>query len=1553
MSMVEKFLNDAKIGAVVEIIIGSKTISGSIVTLDSNTVQIKKQDGNISTISLDSICFFEFSNVEPTSIVPPSNVQVTNTKHDHNLVLKEHGITYFENIEPPKIKNYQSIAKETKDSELLAISDSLDYAIKQNHEFSPADYKIQENIKRLNRIINSDKLNKEAANMLGSLYYQCKSDRLSLDIYKSGNDFESAFMVAKNINSDEMMEYFACHHLIYNIKHNPYILKWLLNRMYVSNDYSVINRIHIIDTFQIPTFIIFIKSCLLLNDIQYDKKLDNDESKSTLDFLIEYFLKIKTEFSQKMKNHFITKSIINKKKEDVVPPNGYYFAAKKAREEDKDLIKAEELYLKAIKHNDRASAASADLVSLMIQRRNFQKAAQYLGQYGSKYMREEAYKNVKNQLSSNNSDLTNEISKFENVKKEPNFFILAQKAEHENKNLQEAISYYQQAIKQGQRLTASVPNLVSIYTRLEMYNEALNLLDNEGKSCMETSKYLNLRIGFFSAAKNKKYKNEINDTYNQIKLLTYSNEKQTDLMFSHASLMNQIEEYDDAIILYKHCLKKINKGVYKDKDKKDKQILNILLGLCNSSFKLKKYNEAIQYASDIIKIKPDNDFAQSIKNLINTENPSLVEKNINFIEDVFIDDVIGNNNISSYFLDRIDKINLENELKCKGTLKDGIFTKQPEDAEKIIQLTISAQSKFANDEMISNSFFAIAKLIRQLLDRNKSINQTKILCEQNYQIQVAKGCYFFGNYRINRSQYGRNFDTSRYCFLESISIFKDTERPHKCWDVSTIRYIQTYFYSLTDIKEDTKLYYFYKESDYTAKISESMQRSICVLIPEFVVGMIELIAVNSRIKTLILDRILKNPMVGKILDFIGKIEKSNILDSIELNEFTTIWDAITKRYFVLKRNFATLIEKVIESSFMIGQLQDNFGKFSEHDFHKFLTSTDKEYIEDLRIIFTLLQRFNEESEFDYKAQTLGNIEEKRQRLEEKIIENPTNFSYEKILPCLRQLQGRIYTESSEFYGNSVPSVKVELAADCSIDKDQKIIRAPISFTNSNNVQNADNVSIQIKGETKNIQLINDAVLSRRLLVGNGIPEEEIFEFRVTDEIINSKAFTVKITITYQYKKSMTEIANATQQVSLPINLYSNLIFVPIENKFEPYRNGSEVREESMFYGRDNDIKNIIQQISDNSGNMLKGRCLALYGQTRTGKSSLLYHLEKKLREINPEENVIINIGSIGEQNLSGSDITDFLYTLLDELKSEINNKHPQLNDILLSNQIIIDPDKILDNPEHSQLYFNKIFKDINRCLENESRNYNFVVMIDEFTYIYDWICRGSMTDRIMKFWKAFIQNNAIFAIIIGQDHMMKFIDDKQFTNDFGSTDLRKVSYLQKEDAKRLMYEPIMITTDTGEKINRFQEAALNRLYELTAGSAFLIMNLCAGLVDYLNKTKTMYITKAHVDEYLKQNINTFEESRFFEPQYADKSIINTDEIDKRNKAILHKIAQHSNRKEWTPLNSIISCEEDRQTLKTLEQRDVIEISKNDRCKIKIKLYKEWIIAKYGLEATNE
>lgn len=1545
----DKFLNEAKIGVDVEIVIGPIAITGKIISLDTLSVKIQKSDGKISTVALESIGYYEFS--EDTSDTPNLFIQSQpkvisaqlQSKKDVFSVLLENGDTFFSKINPPKPKTYMEAA--LGDHELIAVTKSLDYSVKVGKETSITNFKVDENIRKIKRKIKSEKNVEQLYNMLGAIYYSFKHDRLALDSYLNGNDDETAFAVAESINSVNDMEKFACRHLIYNNgKLNPYILKWLLTRMIENDDFSIINEINSNETNsqRLQGYISFVKAALTSKGINYG-------SESSLDGLINVFKKSNVGSQSKM-SAYISKTQIPKMPQKVTQPKNsvevsIYMQARKARDELGDFDEAERLFLTSIHKGEKTSSAVADLINLMFQIHDFKKALKYLNEY-KQYLDSTKYENIRTSIFKADPNLrygtqtenTSAVSR-------QGFFDIAQRADIDEKDLPKAITYYKKAIESKEKLTASIPGLVGIYTRLKMYDEAIELLNNEGIRHMELEKYINLRMSVLSSAKEPKYKDDIKSTFNKAFDISKTGEKRGRILLSEAGLMYYIGEYETSADLFQQYKEGERYYLNPDSEKAKRQKIFALTGMCKTYSKLGDEKKVLGFANEILSLDSENEFAKSV---ISGEFNENLESEI--IDDPYTENMTGVTQIPQNIIHRIESLTLENEIKRSRDLKDGKFIGTEHDASQIITSILKEQVRASvNDENQSNNYFTVAKLIRQVLDRDENITQTNIINEKTYQMNAAIGSYFYGNYRLFQTEFNRCFDTARYYLFSAISIFRDDSQARKCWAASTIRYIETFFCSNETIRDDTKIYYNLQnyENECKDKISEFMSKEITVPIEEFVSGMIEMLKYNSRIKRFFLQTVFNKTIKSKILDILGKIIDIKD-DDITEEKFCKIWEEAEDRYYPKRTAFLQTISDTAKSVFTVGQLQENYDRFINCEFKSYLNQTDREYIESLSQIFSALLKYNEASEFDYKADNLVTADIILKKLEDRIYKNPTYISYEKLLPILKELTANIFKEAAQLYGNSHPEITVKLSGDCPVDEENLIVRAPIAFINKNNVQNADNVSIKIEGE--NITVIDDGQLSRGLLKGNGQATEKMVKFRVTPKIIESKVCTLNIIITYQYKKNMTEFENADIMSQLSVPLYSSSIFEPIENKFKPYRNGSAVKEPSMFFGRYKDIEHIIKQISDGSGNVLKGKCLALYGQTRTGKSSLLYHLERRLREIDQENNVIINVGSIGEENLLGNDITGFLYTVLSELRREIQNRHPKLNEIISKNEIKIDPDEILDDPEHSQLHFSNVFKDINRCLENDDYKdykYNFIVMIDEFTYIYDWIRSEKMTDAFTKFWKAFIQNNGVFGIIIGQDHMMKFVNDIRFTNDLGAVDLIKVTYLSEEDAKKLMYEPIMLVNENGEKVSRYQPEALNRLYELTAGSAFLIMILCAELVEYLNATRSVYITRAHVDECIREKLTSFEEKRLFEPLFNDKSKVDNEKIIEENKRILYEIAKISNKREWASLKSIIKTEDDKKIIEDLEQRDVLIIQNNERCKIKVALYKEWIIARNG------
>mgnify|MGYP002627265744 FL=1 len=199
------------------------------------------------------------------------------------------------------------------------------------------------------------------------------------------------------------MERFAYRHFLEDEILNPYILKWLILRTVETKDYSIISKICVSDTnsSKIHGYISFLKAVLIVNNINYDSLLNNKYSVDVLNELINIAVIEKLAPERNMPNHI---NEVNPSK-NIRKIQNPYDLAKKAHQEEKNFEKAEELYLEAIKVNDKAPSAAADLFSLMLQRHEPQKALKYLEQY-EPIMKKQTYQNLRKQLERILPDLT-------------------------------------------------------------------------------------------------------------------------------------------------------------------------------------------------------------------------------------------------------------------------------------------------------------------------------------------------------------------------------------------------------------------------------------------------------------------------------------------------------------------------------------------------------------------------------------------------------------------------------------------------------------------------------------------------------------------------------------------------------------------------------------------------------------------------------------------------------------------------------------------------------------------------------------------------------------------------------------------------------------------------------------------------------------------------------------------------------------------------------------------------------------------------------------------
>lgn len=561
---------------------------------------------------------------------------------------------------------------------------------------------------------------------------------------------------------------------------------------------------------------------------------------------------------------------------------------------------------------------------------------------------------------------------------------------------------------------------------------------------------------------------------------------------------------------------------------------------------------------------------------------------------------------------------------------------------------------------------------------------------------------------------------------------------------------------------------------------------------------------------------------------------------------------------------------------------------------------------------------------------------------EQLRENPEEPYCFFLSFALRLLNKEVHSVdfSRIFYQKYLPELSIEIMdSSVGVNTDRDLFFVPIKFSLTSVSQPVSITALTCfcSNHVYN-QLKND-----KLSVDPESPNYIIMRLPLTQTLGNNRSrplnLHLSLDVTFRYKESYdfkTKYFNyssrsVAKEFCIPIEFKNE--FTEINNVFNSYRSGCVVEDENMFFGRSRDIENILNNLRDEEGNLITNRCICIYGQTRTGKSSILYHLKNRLKA--DERNIVLDFGDISTLDVSDD---GFRYKMLFDLAEEIEFEHPEIYENLSASDFDIRPDdsQFEKNPAG---YFDHYMKRLRKNINLYNSQIQIIILVDEFTYVYDWIKNGRITPDFMRFWKGMIQNYKICAVIIGQDHMMKFINDSRFTNSFGAVKTQEVTYLSETDAAKLIREPVSADRNGGNSCS-FSKETVDYLVNITHGSAYLLMNICADFVDYLNDMHVNSATIAHVLDFMNGHINSIEE-RLFEPLFNDKISLDSEESISENKKLLGYIAHHGNKDGYVSLDEPVLSEKYRERISCLKERHVLEVSP-EGCRIAVRLYDMWL-----------
>ncbi|MEV6011445.1 AAA family ATPase [Streptomyces sp. NPDC051976] len=341
---------------------------------------------------------------------------------------------------------------------------------------------------------------------------------------------------------------------------------------------------------------------------------------------------------------------------------------------------------------------------------------------------------------------------------------------------------------------------------------------------------------------------------------------------------------------------------------------------------------------------------------------------------------------------------------------------------------------------------------------------------------------------------------------------------------------------------------------------------------------------------------------------------------------------------------------------------------------------------------------------------------------------------------------------------------------------------------------------------------------------------------------------VGLTVTLHHQPRGRPTAAEPWALTLPVDRD----FTPVDpNPFSDGATGRPVDDPSMFYGRDELVERIRARLRDAPS---PGVGVAVVGQKRAGKSSIRLQLARRLSE---EEGLpVVDVHNLAELEPPRTGDADrqllgaLLWRILEGAQRTLAPGSPPLLPPGLDRQALIaSPDPVFD--------FGDLF---GRHREAAPQRPPWVVFIDEFQHLEEWVRDGLLSPSFMRAFKAIVERRLFHLVLVGHSDVERLIAADP--NAFGVFGIERVTYLDGKGARALIEEPVPLPEPVAGGVSRYAGHAVDDIVRLSGGNPFYIQRLCSGLVAHMNTEHAARVTEADVRVVADRLVGTLKEADF-------------------------------------------------------------------------------------------
>ena len=1084
-------------------------------------------------------------------------------------------------------------------------------------------------------------------------------------------------------------------------------------------------------------------------------------------------------------------------------------------------------------------------------------------------------------------DKWREYARVSGVPRGSNPYARAKRVQLVEKDLERAAQLLREAIKQGDNAESAVKDLAALLVQLGRSDEAIQVLERNRGRISNQQSVDNMLIGF------------------------YQNAGQHDkaLALLERKLEQATTESKKAQILWQIAIGYLKKGDYGLAEQTFREVLrtqpdnrtaqrNIALCL----FKQERYKEAQQMLNHILATAPDAQAAELLEAIKQAQAGQMLPINEIIVETALSDISREISGFARFFLERCD---------YQGVRADHVQNQSFDHNDIVTLEQLATCSRTIRPRECAGYYLSAAKITSLLEDEDP--NQFyKYLCRS---FASSGDAIVIEN---------RPLDAAREYYCESLSVYDGDRSRSKDEEDAVNALVRFLFSTMGSVQIPIR--------PSIPSIDETLEY-VLMHHPDRnkVFDAIAYLVFRSRYAAnRLLNRLYdKSSLQAMALEYLRSAGIS-IASIKRLDDFVKLWNELVRRKLDEHRSLLNEFHTLAQVELTTASLEHSIERVKAIAGRLFFDLDQQRAVQIQRILETALELCAQTS-FEEKERLCIQIGNRCQDLLREIEASPTKISVEEMYPLVKGIQSKVKAYLEQLYETSTPQLTLRLPVETYTPDNTRAIDVQVVVSNRAGCSPAEAVELVVQKyeETFSIKLEGS-------LRGD---EQRILKvpIRLSEGALSAQAFSLPI---YARYRTRSEEIQQTPIANFSIQLRSEQEFEEIENPYAPYAEGGIVGEPSMFYGRDELIANVARALETSRA---QSKCVVIYGQKRAGKSSILYHLKERLKA--KEDLLVLDIGNIGailDEHSKIPFLYQILWTILKWLRDTIEDKTIEGRTPL---DISFPTDIEFYQHPSPMGFFRDIFESFRRAASRTPgwQDMRVILLIDEFSYVYGYIMTGLIPETFMKNWKALLQDNFFNAVLVGQDVMPKF--KQRFPNEFGTTQDERVTYLRKEDAVRLIDEPIRIGGRSGE--SRYRERAIDRILELTAGSPFYIQILCNRLVEYMNRKRSSLVTEADVEQVkneLIRGVNALGKDKF-------DNLINSGDTspgaisDEDVLKVLISIAENSRTGPCGRSN--IACETNTPVddiLEDLVRRDVVERERGQYYSIRVGLFREWLLA---------